>query len=44
MYRLRLPPWLVLQTPAFVVLLMVIAIPLVLSFYSSFTAFQSDPT
>ena len=40
MYRSRLPPWLVLLTPAFVVLLMVIAIPLVLSFYSSFTAFQ----
>ena len=40
MYRSRIPPWLVLLTPAFVVLLLVVAVPLVLSFYSSFTAFQ----
>ena len=40
MYRIRLQPWLVLLMPAFVVLLAVIAIPLVLSLYSSFTAFQ----
>ena len=40
MYRMRLPPWLVLLMPAFVILLAVVAIPLVLSLYSSFTAFQ----
>lgn len=40
MTRMRLPPWLVLLTPAFVILLAVVAIPLVLSLYSSFTAFQ----
>ena len=40
MYRMRLPPWLVLLMPAFVILLAVVTIPLVLSFYSSFTAFQ----
>lgn len=40
MYRSRIPPWLVLLSPAFIVLLLVVAIPLVLSFYSSFTAFQ----
>jgi multiple sugar transport system permease protein len=40
MYRMRLPPWLVLLMPAFVILLAVIAVPLVLSLYSSFTAFQ----
>lgn len=40
MYRMRLPPWLVLLLPAFVILFAVVAIPLVLSLYSSFTAFQ----
>lgn len=40
MYRMRLPPWLVLLMPAFVILLAVVTIPLVLSLYSSFTAFQ----
>jgi multiple sugar transport system permease protein len=40
MYRMRLPPWLVLLMPAFVILLAVIAVPLVLSLYSSFTAFH----
>lgn len=40
MYRMRLPPWLVLLMPAFVILLAVVTIPLVLSHYSSFTAFQ----
>jgi multiple sugar transport system permease protein len=40
MYRMRLPPWLLLLMPAFVILLAVVAIPLVLSLYSSFTAFQ----
>jgi multiple sugar transport system permease protein len=40
MYQMRLPPWLVLLLPAFVILLAVVAIPLVLSLYSSFTAFQ----
>lgn len=37
---MRLPPWLLLLMPAFVILFAVIAIPLVLSLYSSFTAFQ----
>ena len=40
MYRLRLPPWLVLLMPAFVILLAVVTVPLFLSLYSSFTAFQ----
>ena len=40
MYRLRLPPWLVLLMPAFVILLAVVTDPLFLSLYSSFTAFQ----
>jgi multiple sugar transport system permease protein len=40
MYRTRVPAWLVLLTPAFVILAVVIMIPLVLSLYSSFTAFQ----
>jgi multiple sugar transport system permease protein len=40
MYRLRLPPWLLLLLPAFVILAAVIAIPLILSLYSSFTAFH----
>jgi multiple sugar transport system permease protein len=40
MYRLRTPPWLVLLTPAIVILSTVIVVPLLLSLYSSFTAFQ----
>jgi len=40
MYRQKLPPWLVLLTPAIVILVVVVLIPLVLSLYSSFTAFQ----
>lgn len=40
MTRMRPPPWLVLLMPAFVILFAVVAIPLVLSLYSSFTAFQ----
>ncbi len=40
MYRQKLPPWLVLLTPAIVILAVVVLIPLVLSLYSSFTAFQ----
>jgi len=40
MYRQKLPPWLVLLTPAIMILAVVVLIPLVLSLYSSFTAFQ----
>ena len=40
MYRLKLPPWLVLLTPAIFILAVVVLVPLVLSLYSSFTAFQ----
>jgi multiple sugar transport system permease protein len=40
MRRLDLQPWLVLLMPAFVILAAVVAVPLILSFYSSFTAFQ----
>jgi multiple sugar transport system permease protein len=40
MYRSQLPPWLVLLMPAFVILVLVIAVPLLLSLYSSFTAFH----
>ncbi len=38
--RLRLPPWLVLLLPAIIILAAVVLVPLVLSFYSSFTAYQ----
>jgi len=40
MQRLKLPPWLVLVLPAIVILGAVVLIPLVLSFYSSFTAYH----
>lgn len=40
MRRLNLQPWLVLLMPAFVILAAVVAVPLLLSFYSSFTAFH----
>lgn len=40
MYRTKMPPWLVLLTPAFVILALVVGVPLLLSLYSSFTAFQ----
>ena len=40
MTRLRLPPWLVLLLPAIIILAAVVLVPLVLSFYSSFTAYQ----
>jgi multiple sugar transport system permease protein len=38
--RLKLPPWLVLLLPALIILSAVVLVPLVLSFYSSFTAYQ----
>ena len=38
--RLKLPPWLVLLLPAIIILAAVVLVPLVLSFYSSFTAYQ----
>lgn len=40
MQRLKLPPWLVLVLPAIIILAAVVMIPLVLSLYSSFTAYQ----
>ncbi|RID91097.1 sugar ABC transporter permease [Gemmobacter lutimaris] len=40
MSRLKLPPWLVLLLPAIIILMAVVLVPLVLSFYSSFTAYQ----
>lgn len=40
MRRLSLPPWLVLLMPAIIIITAVVLIPLVLSFYSSFTAYQ----
>lgn len=40
MTRSKLPPWLVLLSPAFIILAVVVLIPLVLSFYSSLTPYQ----
>ena len=40
MSRLKFPPWLVLLMPAIVILSVVVVVPLILSLYSSFTAFQ----
>ncbi len=36
----KLPPWLVLLLPAFVIILAVVAVPLILSLYSSFTPYH----
>lgn len=36
----KLPPWLVLLLPAFIIILAVVAIPLILSLYSSFTPYH----
>ncbi len=40
MRRLKLPPWLSLLLPALIILAAVVLVPLVLSFYSSFTAYR----
>lgn len=40
MTRAKLPPWLVLLMPAVIILAAVVLIPLLLSLYSSFTAYQ----
>ena len=40
MARLKFPQWLVLLLPAIIILLAVVLVPLLLSFYSSFTAYQ----
>ncbi|MBV6637710.1 MAG: sugar ABC transporter permease [Mameliella sp.] len=40
MKSLKLPPWLVLLLPAIIILAAVVLIPLVLSLYSSFTAYK----
>lgn len=40
MKSFKMPPWLVLLLPAILIMLAVVAIPLVLSLYSSFTAYQ----
>ncbi|WP_417260166.1 carbohydrate ABC transporter permease [Celeribacter sp.] len=40
MKRKKLPPWLVLLMPAIIILSAVVLIPLVLSLYSSFTAYK----
>lgn len=40
MNRLKIPQWLVLLLPAIIILLAVVLVPLLLSFYSSFTAYQ----
>ncbi len=40
MHRIKLPPWLVLLLPAIIVLLAVVMLPLLLSLYSSFTAYR----
>ncbi|KPB00835.1 carbohydrate ABC transporter permease [Ahrensia marina] len=40
MRRSKLPEWFVLLLPAFIILAAVVLIPLVLSFYSSFTAYR----
>ena len=37
---MKLPPWLVLLLPAIITLLAVVPVPLLLPFYSSFTADQ----
>ncbi|MFK7995707.1 MAG: carbohydrate ABC transporter permease [Granulosicoccus sp.] len=39
-FPLRLPPWLVLVLPAIIILSAVVLIPLLLSLYSSFTAYR----
>lgn len=40
MSRLKLPPWFVLLLPAIIILAAVVLIPLLLSFYSSFTSYR----
>ncbi|MDT1061001.1 sugar ABC transporter permease [Paracoccus sp. CPCC 101403] len=40
MTRAKLPPWLVLLLPAFIIILGVVMIPLLLSLYSSFTPYH----
>ncbi|BBU58423.1 sugar ABC transporter permease [Mameliella alba] len=40
MKSLKLPPWLVLLLPAIIILAAIVLIPLVLSLYSSFTAYK----
>lgn len=40
MSRFKLPPWFVLLLPAIIILSAVVLIPLLLSFYSSFTAYR----
>ncbi|WP_422785591.1 carbohydrate ABC transporter permease [Roseibium algae] len=40
MRRIKLPPWLVLLLPAIIVLMAVVLLPLILSLYSSFTAYR----
>ncbi len=40
MFRMRLPTWFVLLLPAIIILAAVVLIPLLLSFYSSFTSYR----